>query len=416
MFWTILMFVFLWFALIMEYYNNNNNIIIIIIIIYYNIDIFTLQKQTRIRGLIYSLSRKMRAFSFGCDRFTRGYWNLPTLGGMYVEGVNAYPNSVHPWKPLNQMGVFANKTTSTEVDPPSNVTPPTTVESSQSDEVGPITEIQSSEMPDLNAINSSSYDSTNQSSSLLSRRVSANLTLSIPQCISSFKDEPNKIGRSAKPLSPTSTSVTITIKSPSGIDTVSGTMEMVPVETVTNDLAQDDEARTSEKDVKPHFKSSGKADNSLEQQEDVRRRSPQVSKDKEKAQSSGGERAEMEQETESIPCGEEDPYKSNLPVDKQSDIWFSIAPRDPCNIPCNLQRLIEKCSTQDEKQMVKKTEKESVKQSKVVTTEEVGTLSSSKVSAAPNAIVLGDQTVALPREEDGKRMFAVCTYLRYLVL
>ena len=95
------------------------------------------------------------------------------------------------------------------------------------------------------------------------------------------------------PLSPSSTPVTITIHSPTGVGTVSGTMEVVPVSTT-------------------HSK-----------------RSSVITSTVECSKNAGGSDLGQAKET----------AKAQPPSP-----WFHLLPRDPCNMPCNLQRLIDQCS------------------------------------------------------------------------
>ena len=38
---------------------------------------------------MFDASHRLRAFSFGQDRYKRCYWALPHLGGMFVEGMES---------------------------------------------------------------------------------------------------------------------------------------------------------------------------------------------------------------------------------------------------------------------------------------------------------------------------------------
>jgi hypothetical protein len=51
------------------------------------------KKFIQVRSRIYTVTRLMRKFPMGQDRYTRQYWNLPEMGGVLVEGVETSHNS-----------------------------------------------------------------------------------------------------------------------------------------------------------------------------------------------------------------------------------------------------------------------------------------------------------------------------------
>ena len=258
------------------------------------------QKQARIRSLIHHLSSRMRSFPLGCDRYTRTYWSLPMLGGVYVEGVDSYPEANLHWGAIE-----------VESEPAED--------GSQGDEMLPAPALERGEgvsAPDGSRAGTREEQAASQegqggpmeadpgpSHPINEEGVSRDASHSAvkrkkfkphPLVLNSDLHNQSEEGALATegPLSPSSTPVTITIHSPTGVGTVSGTMEVVPVSSAPS------------------------------------KRSSVITSAVECSKSAGGSTRVSTKDR---------PPSPTLP-------WYDLLPRDPCSQPCNLQRLIHQCS------------------------------------------------------------------------
>lgn len=243
----------------------------------------------------------MRSFPLGCDRYTRTYWSLPTLGGVYVEGVDCYPEANLHWGAIevetepaedgdhcDEMPVSAQAAgegvTTTEG---SSFVARQQKASSEEQE-----RMEAEAGPSHLSVSTTEEGASHDSSPSAAKRKKPKphpLVLNSHLC-----SQPEEIAMATEgPLSPSSTPVTITIHSPTGVGTVSGTMEVVPVSTAPS------------------------------------KRSSVITS----AVAGGSNRVSVKEAPKPSP---------SLP-------WYDLLPRDPCNVPCNLQRLIDQCSSGKDK-------------------------------------------------------------------
>lgn len=248
----------------------------------------------------------MRSFPLGCDRYTRTYWSLPTLGGVYVEGVDCYPEANLHW------GAIEVETEPVEdgdhgdempVPAPEVGEGVTTTEGSsfiaQQEKASPEVQegVEAEAGPSHSSVSTTEEGVSHDSSPSAAKRKKPKphpLVLN-----SHLYGQPEEVAMATEgPLSPSSTPVTITIHSPTGVGTVSGTMEVVPVSTTPS------------------------------------KRSSVITSAVEWSKNAGGSNRVLMKEAPKPP--------PPLP-------WYDLLPRDPCNVPCNLQRLIDQCSSGKDK-------------------------------------------------------------------
>lgn len=240
----------------------------------------------------------MRSFPLGCDRYTRTYWSLPSLGGVYVEGVDCYPEANLYWGAIEvESEPVEDGNHGDEMPAPSSEAEEgvvssegsslTVVRQEKATQVGP-EGVES--VPGPSHTTTEKGGSSDSSHSVVKRKKYKPHPLVLNSDISSQQEVAMP---TEGPLSPSSTPVTITIHSPTGVGTVSGTMEVVPVSTAPS------------------------------------QRSSVITSAVEWSKSGGGSGRVLVKEVPRPP--------PPLP-------WYDLLPRDPCSMPCNLQRLIEQCS------------------------------------------------------------------------
>jgi hypothetical protein len=304
------------------------------------------RKQAQIRSLLNRMSNKMRSFSLGNDRYTRSYWQLPTLGGVYVEGVDSYPSTLNLWGAIDQDAVEEDTPVSQEEEGGSSTVPvksetvgkgamcdampdtrvkvevdPATRHENKEKSV-PVTDgvqlpgasvepVASMTTPIGHTLPVSSTKATSKHTPMKDTPTSHTFTKDAPtghthpdrtlKDKSSFGDLTNQSTSAQVPISPSSTSVTMTIHSPTGVGMVTGTMEVTPVAT-------------------PNVRSSVITTASL----------------------SGDETSKKELKEEvSV-------YTSQNDQDNNSSVWFSILPRESCAEPCDMDKLIARCTNGNE--------------------------------------------------------------------
>ena len=258
----------------------------------------SLQKQARIRSLIHRLSSRMRSFPLGCDRYTRTYWSLPSLGGVYVEGVDCYPEANLYWGAIEVESEPVEDGNHGDEMPGPSLGAEEGVVSSEGSGLTVVRQQKSAQVgregvesvPGPSHTSAEKGVSNDSSHSVVKRKKYKPHPLVLNSDISSQQEVAMP---TEGPLSPSSTPVTITIHSPTGVGTVPGTMEVVPVSTAPS------------------------------------QRSSVITSAVEWSKSGGGSGRVSVKEVPRPP--------PPLP-------WYDLLPRDPCSVPCNLQRLIEQCS------------------------------------------------------------------------
>ena len=316
----------------------------------------------------------------GNDRYTRSYWHLPALGGLYVEGADSFPSTLNIWGPIEQDVIEEDPSIVQEdTKPPDSLT--VKKELDEEDTVSGAVKSETEKKASVKSEGEKKASVKSEGDPVLdldSNKESVPMTVSIhlpdtsvgyttPTTSSTKDTSPNQCAEHAHPttstndmpptslaktgssvdttvrpapvkhmptehplptalitgqggstdpavrvvsppgpLSPTSTSVMMTIHSPTGVGMVTGTMEVTPVSSTG-------------------VRSSVITSASLSGDE-------------------GAQKNKTKGEATALPSQDKSREDTSVYSSQRSDVWFSIFPRESCSKPCDMEKLIARCT------------------------------------------------------------------------
>ena len=306
----------------------------------------------------------------GNDRYTRSYWHLPALGGLYVEGADSFPSTLSFWGPIEQDVLEEDPpvvqedtkpsdslTVKKELDEEDTVSGtaqsetekkasvkcekdqvlgldsdkepvPMTVSIHLSDTsvsyALPTTSSAKDTSPNKPAEHTHPSTSTNDTPPTSFAKIGSTVDSTVrpapvkhtpsehplpPVLVTGqggSMDPAVRVASPPGPLSPTSTSVMMTIHSPTGVGMVTGTMEVTPVSSTG-------------------VRSSVITSASLSGDEGAQKNKTRV-------------------EATALSSQDKSWESTTVSSSQRSDVWFSIFPRESCSKPCDMEKLIARCT------------------------------------------------------------------------